>query len=96
MKEHTLKQIKELLKYDPESGIFVWNKDIGRRIKKGIRAGYFVAGQITIKVGEKTYRANRLAWFYMTGSWPEFDIKPVNGIVEDIRWENLKLGTRKR
>jgi hypothetical protein len=32
----------------------------------------------------------------MTGEWPSHDVKCINGITDDVRWNNLKLGTRER
>lgn len=92
----TQKELKELLDYDPNTGIFTWKTPTSKRIKKGTRAGNDSHGTISITINKKHYRANRLAWLYMTGEWPTNDIKAVNGISDDIRWANLKLGTRKR
>ena len=64
--------------------------------QKGACAGNDSHGTISITINKKHYRANRLAWLYMTGEWPTNDIKAVNGLPDDVRWANLKLGTRKR
>jgi hypothetical protein len=72
----TADRLRELLDYDPETGVFVWR--VRSDVKKGIntrRAGK-VAGHIdvhgyrTIRVAGPIYRASRLAWLYVYGCWP--------------------------
>jgi len=89
-------QLKELLHYDPDTGVFTWLKPTSKRIKAGNIAGSDCNGSTIIVINKKKYQANRLAWLYMTGDWPVNDIKFVNRMPDDIRWNNLKLGTRKR
>ena len=83
MEELTQAELKEKLEYNPETGIFTWliNKKIGYLDKDG----YLI---ITIKC--KHYRAHRLAWLYMTGSWPvnqidHIDRNRINNIFENLR-----------
>lgn len=92
----TQTELKELLKYDPATGQFTWLNPKSRRLKKGDVAGNDSAGAIQITINSKPYRANRLAWLYMTGEWPAYDVKYINGMVNDNRWSNLTMGTRKR
>jgi len=40
---------------------------------------------------DKHYAAHRLAWLYMTGSWPESDIDHINRDARDNSWKNLRL-----
>lgn len=98
--ELTQERLKQVLRYDPETGVFTWlvcHKSglIGKR-----------AGSIcpparpectryrVIHVGGHLHPEHRVAYLYMTGSWPEhhIDHKDRNGL--NNRWENLRPATR--
>jgi hypothetical protein len=51
-------------------------------------------GYIKVSFKSKKYFAHRLAWFYMTGEWPQREIDHINGIRNDNRWSNLRLVSR--
>ena len=88
-------ELKQLIEYNPVTGIFKW---------KVYRNSNAIAGSVSgnihdngyryIKVYKKLYRASRLAWLYMTGSFPSNHIDHRNGIRDDDRWENLREATR--
>jgi len=92
----TQEELKKLLSYNPDTGVFTWIKSTSKRIKVGAVAGSDCDGSTLIVINKKKYQANRLAWLYMTGEWPAYDVKYVNGMKDDVRWSNLKMGTRKR
>lgn len=48
--------------------------------------------RITLK--GKDYLSHRLAWFYMTGAWPEQEIDHINGVRDDNRFANLREADR--
>lgn len=81
------------LEYDPSTGIFRWKINVGRygRIKAGsIAGGVNKEGYRQIMIAGKHYRANRLAWFYVTKEWPDCVVDHRNGKVDDNRFENLR------
>lgn len=85
----------ELIKritYDPETGLFV--RKI-RRIKPYAGTVNSQSGYIDIGILGKTYKAHRLAWFYVYKVWPREDIDHINGIRTDNRLCNLRSVTRR-
>jgi hypothetical protein len=71
----TAERLREVLRYDPETGVFVWLKRTSEksRIKVGAVAGHEhkSSGYIVIWVDGLAYQAQVLAWLYVYGEWPE-------------------------
>lgn len=88
----TAERLRQILKYDPETGNFTW------LIRKG-RNRVYVAGTpsveryVVIMVDGVVYQAHRLAWLYMTGEWPKGYIDHINGTRNDNRFANLRDAT---
>jgi hypothetical protein len=89
----TQERLKELLTYDPETGLFYWLVDRGS-IKAGAVAGCRKRTYIAISVDDVIYRAHHLAWVYMTGRWPEpfVDHRDLNK--HNNAWVNLREATK--
>lgn len=86
----TADRLKELLTYHPESGEFTYRVARGR-FKVGDIAGTENSeGRICIVVDGRMYRAHRLAWLYMTGKWPEFEIDHRDMVPTNNAWGNLR------
>lgn len=91
----TQSELKELFRYDPETGLFTRLVYRSPNAKIGYIAGTIgVAGYIQIKINMQLYQAHRLSWLYMTGEWPENDIDHENHKRSDNRWKNLREVTR--
>jgi hypothetical protein len=89
---------RELLNYDPETGIFVWKERKGNPQWTGRYAGTPAGwrdwkGYLIITIGYVDYRAHRLAWLIMTGEWPEFEIDHEDTDKENNQWKNLRSAT---
>ena len=93
-KKISQEQLKQLLDYDPETGIFRHRRDRGNRVKAGTAVGCRYKGYIRISINRKSYRGHRLAWLYVYGHFPEMDIDHINGIRHDNRIVNLRLATQ--
>lgn len=89
----TQQRLKELFKYDPETGAFT--RRVGRgSAKAGAIAGYRRRqGYLMIRVGRHLYYAHRLVWLYMHGKWPDDQIDHINGVRDDNRLSNLREAT---
>lgn len=78
--------LKSLLRYDPQTGVFTWLR--GKRA--GMVAGNVVKGHRQIMIGGKNYAAHRLAWLYVTGKFPNRGIDHINLNGDDNRFHNLR------
>lgn len=89
-------ELLNALNYDPDTGIFTWKILRGRnQIRIGDVAGNLLnTGYVAICYEYQDYLAHRLAWFYMTGSWPVNHIDHINQIRNDNRFLNLRESTQ--
>jgi hypothetical protein len=88
----TQERLRDVLSYDPETGIFQWRSRLGGRQRD--RVGCWANGRLLICIDYKTYFAHRLAWFYMIGVWPEGDIDHIDNNPANNRFNNLRECTR--
>ena len=88
----TQARLKELLHYDPETGIFTRIKSYCSKAKIGNIAGVLKKdGYLRIGVDGR-HLAHRLAFVYMTGEFSKVT-DHINGNRSDNRWENLRSVT---
>jgi hypothetical protein len=89
----TAERLRELLDYEPETGIFRWRKS--RQVKAGTRAGCQYGACRTIHIDRVQHYAHRLAWLYVYGEHPPHEIDHVNGDPSDDRIVNLRSCTHR-
>lgn len=87
----TQERLKELLSYDPLTGVFIWR--IGRH--RGKQAGVISEfGYSRIKIGPKRYMAHRIAWLFVYGVFPSGSLDHVDGCRANNMIKNLRPATR--
>ena len=90
----TQAELKEALHYNPDTGIFTRLITISSRAKAGTVAGYFRSdGYIYIGINKKQYLAHRLAWLYMYGEFPVYQLDHMNHKRADNRIMNLRTAS---
>lgn len=91
----TQKRLKELLHYDPDTGIFTWKVRPANCLQIGdVAGGTDFYGYCRIRVLGKICKAHRLAFLYMEGYMPENCVDHINRIRNDNRWCNLREVSR--
>lgn len=90
MSSITVSRLKEVLKYDPLTGIFLWLKKPRQRAMSAIAGSINPYGYRQICIDQKTYKAHRLAWFFVYEEWPIGAIDHVNRSKDDNRIANLR------
>ena len=80
----TQSELKKVIHYCPETGIFtriIKGKKIGKKLHNGYQR---------IAINKKLHYAHRLAWLYVYGEFPKMLIDHINRVKDDNRIVNLR------
>lgn len=88
----TLQRVKEVLSYDPETGIFKWNA-VRRGVRPGTPAGSIRDhGYLLLTIDYQRVLAHRLALFIANnGVWPDSVVDHIDGNTANNKLENLRI-----
>ena len=89
-------ELKRILHYNPETGIFTWKITKGGNKPNSIAGAKDKLGYISISIKSKLYKAHRLAFLYMNGELPPSSVDHINGNPSDNSWQNLRLCSQKQ
>jgi len=91
----TQEELKRLISYDPDTGVFKWRINRSNKVK-----AWHVAGTtqlmnnkkkyMRIKIHNRKYFSHRLAHLYITGEWPKDQMDHINGDGTNNKWCNLR------
>ena len=87
----TASEAKELFHYSAETGELIWKKSLNPRGPVGAVAGTMNdQGYIIIGVHGRLFRAHRIVYLMLTGSWPTHQVDHENGVRHDNREDNIR------
>ena len=92
----TAEYVREILDYDPETGVFIRKvrtaqcNRVGDRADKLVLAPIGRVGYRDITIKSKKYQAHRIAWLHYYGEWPKDQLDHINGERGDNRIANLR------
>ena len=92
----TADELRSILHYNPLTGVFTRRESAGNRLAGSVAGSLSSHGYILIGLLGKRYRAHRLAWLYVYGTWPKHDIDHINRNRSDNRICNLRDVTRQQ
>lgn len=86
----TQERLKEVLSYNPTTGVFVRKASRNGWPVGGIAGNVDKNGYVIVRIGSKAYKAHRLAWLYVNGRWPKDQIDHIDMVKTNNAWVNLR------
>ena len=98
----TQEELKNKLHYDPITGVFTWLKGSMKDKIAGCKCGELPnQGYWEITIDKKRYKAHRLAWLYVFGSFPEkvldhIDHDRINNTISNLREATIHINAKNK
>ena len=87
----TAERLRAVLQYNQDTGVFTRLQATANAVKVGEIVGNDGGrGYLRARIDGRSYRLHRLAWLYMTGSWPANQIDHIDGQRSNNAWANLR------
>ena len=86
----TAERLRELLDYDPDTGVLTNKVARGNRKLGDVVGCPHSQGYLRVVINRAWYYAHRLVWLHTYGAWPANHIDHINGIRTDNRVVNLR------
>lgn len=83
-------RIKELLDYDPETGIFRWKHSRGPNKANEVAGWKHYTGYLYIGFDNQQFKAHRLAWVFIHGCPPAGMLDHIDRDIRNNRISNLR------
>lgn len=88
----TADRARELLRYEPDTGLVFWRVTTAAKSRAGQRAGCLRADKSrVIGIDRRVYQEHRLIVLIMTGEWPPEEVDHIDGDPSNNRYDNLRL-----
>lgn len=92
--ELTAARLRELLHYDPETGVFTWIAERSGGAEPGQRAGAaHTSGYRKVCIDGRHYLEHRLVWLYVHGEFPPHQLDHIDGSRHNNALLNLRPAT---
>lgn len=92
-REPSIQQMKQRMSYDPSTGIFTRIVAAGGSPVGAIMGTPSGNGYLLVGFKNHHYYAHRVAFAFMTGSWPDREVDHIDGNRSNNMWSNLRLAT---
>lgn len=93
-KDVSIERLKELLRYEPETGKLYWIAGHCRKIRPGAEAGKSGTNYLKVAVDKTQLKVHRVAWVLAHGRWPPHYLDHIDGNRKNNILSNLREATR--